>query len=149
MEIQKEFERLHKGLSKINKRLDGFEKRFASKDDLKAFASKDDLKVFATKDDLKAFATKDDLKAFATKYDLIALEGRMDTKFVTKDDLKLAVAEQTTELKQFAEDQTEQLAQIIATTVAEPLDRHLREVSMFEELSMAVWKQISNKQRRA
>jgi hypothetical protein len=66
-------------------------------------------------------------------------------KFATKDDLKA----QTLELKQFAEEQTGQLAQIIATTIAEPLDRHLREVSMFEEVSMAVWKQISNKQKRA
>jgi hypothetical protein len=86
---------------------------------------------------------------FATKDDLGAFEDRMDKKFATKDDLKVALAEQSKELKDFAEEQTEHLARIISTTVAEPLEKHLQEVSMYEEVSMAIWKQISNKKKRA
>ncbi len=63
------------------------------------------------------FATKDDLKAFATKSDLNA---------------------QTQELKEFALEQTESLARIIATTVAEPLEKHLKDISLDGDLSMRV-----------
>lgn len=45
----------------------------------------------------------------------------------TKDDLKSELAGQSKELKQFAEDQTEFLAAIVARTVANPLEEHIRE----------------------
>ena len=48
-------------IKKIEK---AFEKKFATKDDLKRFATKNDLKRFATKDDLKNYATRDDLINF-------------------------------------------------------------------------------------
>jgi nitrogen regulatory protein PII-like uncharacterized protein len=108
--------------------IDGKLTNFAIKDDFKNFATKDDLKNFATKDDLKNFATKDDFKNFATK-----------------DDLKA----QTKELKDYADQQTEHLASIIATTVANPLQRHLEEVSVAEEVSMAIWKKIEAKSRKS
>lgn len=56
---------------------------------------------------LKGLATKDDIKNMATKDDL---------------------ASQTRELKEFAEDQTDVLARIIATTIAEPMERHFQSV---------------------
>ena len=54
---------------------------------------------------LESLATKEDLQKFATKEDLQA---------------------QTAELKAFAVEQTEELARIIATTVAVPLETHLQ-----------------------
>lgn len=81
-------------------------------------------KNFATKDDLKNFATKEDLKNFATK-----------------DDLK----SQTQELKDYSDQQTEKLALIIATSVAEPLDKHLQEFSVAEEATMMFWKKMNDK----
>jgi len=87
-------------------------------------------------------------KKFAELSNVFATKADLD-RFATKEDLNQALADQSIELKQFAEEQTEHLARIITTTVAEPLEKHLKEVSMFEEVSMAVWKQISNKQKRA
>ncbi len=49
---------------------------FATKDDLVAMEKRFDRK-FATKDDLKRFATKDDLKRFATKDDLMSIKSDM------------------------------------------------------------------------
>jgi prefoldin subunit 5 len=59
-------------------------------------------------------ATKDSLINLATKDSLLGL--------ATKDDL----AKQTAELKKFAEEQTEQLARIIAVSVVEPMDEGFR-----------------------
>jgi|GEM_PF-5360987 len=72
------------------------------------------LKNVATKKDLKNFATKDDLGGFATKKDL--------ENFATKDDLKAALSDQTAELKRYSDEQTESLARIIATSIAEPME---------------------------
>ena len=119
MEMQKEFQKLHK-------RLDRFEERFATKDDLKAQTKELEAK-FATKEDLKAqtkeleekFATKDDLKAFATK-----------------DDLKAAVVE----LKEYTDDQTELLALMVNKNIVEPLEDHFRETAF-----MKAWRTRSRK----
>jgi len=54
---------------------------FATKNDLKAMEQRFDRK-FATKDDLKRFATKDDLKAFASKNDLMSMEIRLKKEIV-------------------------------------------------------------------
>ncbi len=51
-----------------------------------------------TKNDAKHFLTKDDAKHFATKNDLLMLEDRLEEKFVTKDDLKLALEEQSKDI---------------------------------------------------
>ncbi len=140
MEIKQEFKKLHSELVKLNKRLGSTvtkedAKRFATKDDLKNFSTKDDLKQFATKDDLKNFSTKDDLKQFATKDDLKNFATKDDLKnFATKDDLKA----QTEELKEFAEEQTDKLAQVIAETIDKPLTKHLKDVSLDGDLSMRV-----------
>ncbi len=56
---------------------------------------------------LKNVATKDDLRNLTTKGDL---------------------ASQSRELKDFALEQTESLARIIATTVAEPMEKGFREI---------------------
>ena len=96
---------------KLHSELVKLNKRLGStvtKEDAKRFATKDDLKQFATKDDLKNFATKDDLKA------------------------------QTEELKEFAEEQTDKLAQVIAETIDKPLTKHLKDVSLDGDLSMRV-----------
>lgn len=140
MEIQKEFQKLHK-------RFDELDQKFATKDDLKKFAIKDDLKKFATKDDLKKFATKDDLKKFAIKDDLTSMEQRLNTKFATKDDLtsmeqrlntKFATKDdlkaQTQELKEFAELQTANLAAMVKTSIADPLQKHLENSRIHEGL---------------
>jgi hypothetical protein len=50
-----------------------FEKRFATKDDLKGFATKDDLKRFATKEDLDNLWDKA-CEKFATRQDLMKLQ---------------------------------------------------------------------------
>jgi len=42
----------------------------------------------------------------------------------TKDDLKI----QTKELKEFAKEQTDELARIISTSVAEPMEDHFRKL---------------------
>lgn len=60
---------------------------------------------------LDAVATKEDLK-----------------DFVTKQDLGGALQAQTTELKSYTDQQTETLARIIATTIAEPMEKHFAEV---------------------
>ena len=59
----------------------------------------------------------------------VILDHKLDQKLDEKLDQKLAnfatkadMEAQTKELKQFAEEQTESLARIIATTVAEPLE---------------------------
>lgn len=88
------------------------------------------VKNLATKDDLKSFATKDDLAGFATKDDL--------TNLATKDNLKTSLAEQTRELKQFAVEQTEELARIIASAVAEPVQKHLDEPVNHENIKAKV-----------
>ncbi|MBL8031163.1 MAG: hypothetical protein JNK33_02470 [Candidatus Doudnabacteria bacterium] len=79
---------------------------------------------------VKNLATKDDLKSFATKDDL--------TNLVTKDNLKASLAEQTKELKQFAVEQTEELARIIAGTVAEPMQNHFGEPVNHEDIKAKV-----------
>jgi hypothetical protein len=77
-------------------------KDLVTKEDLKDFAIKDDLKHVATKDDLKRFATKDNLKVLATKDDMNVLETRLGKKI---------------------DDQTDELARIIATTIAVPMQQ--------------------------
>ena len=122
-EIKKEFEKLNKRFDGTDKRLDGMDKRFdgvAMKEDLKGFATKEDLKGFATKEDLKGFATKEDLKGFATKEDLKQAVAPLATK--------LELTAQTKELKVFAREQTEELARIIANTVAAPMQNHFEEL---------------------
>lgn len=57
------------------------------------------------------------LKNLATKQDVEAIIIEKTKNFVTKDDL----TKQTKELRAFAEDQTEALARIVATTVANPM----------------------------
>jgi hypothetical protein len=61
---------------------------------------------------LAKFATKEDIK-----------------NFVTKDDLDASLAAQTVELKAYADEQTDFLARIIATSIAEPLERVQRKLS--------------------
>ena len=84
------------------------------------------LANFATKEyldgKLSNFATKDDLKGFVTKDDLKAMESRIDAKFDS----------QTKELKAYADEQTEHLAQMIANTVALPLQDLLDERQIAE-----------------
>ncbi|MCL5667203.1 MAG: hypothetical protein M1383_05550 [Patescibacteria group bacterium] len=75
------------------------------------------LAKLATKDNLTNLATKDELRNLATKDELRNL--------ATKDDLK----QQTKELKEFAEEQTEALARIISNTVAEPMERHFSQAN--------------------
>lgn len=79
---------------------------------------------------VKNLATKDDLKNFATKDDLANL--------ATKDSLKASLTEQTTELKQFAVEQTEELARIIARAVAEPMQKHLDQTVNHESIKAKV-----------
>jgi hypothetical protein len=67
------------------------------------------LSGLATKDDLKGFATKDDLKSFATKDDIIAAVAPLATK-------------------QDVSDSVDTLARIIATTIAEPMQKHFDEL---------------------
>jgi hypothetical protein len=50
----------------------------------------------------------------------------------TKDNLKNALAEQTKELKAYADEQTENLARIIATSIAEPTNKVERRVQKLE-----------------
>lgn len=52
----------------------------------------------------------------------------------TKDDLK----EQTVELKRFAVEQTEELARIIASAVAEPMQKHFDEPAVHEDIEAKV-----------
>lgn len=66
---------------------------------------------------VKNLVTKDDLK-----------------EFTTKDDLR----EQTAELKRFAIEQTEELARIIASAVAEPMQKHLDEPAVHENIETKV-----------
>ena len=72
---------------------------------------------------------------------------RFEEIFVTKDYLNNALSEQNQELKAFAEEQTDHLARIIATTVAEPLDQHLRDVTLYEEVTMNVWKKLAKQKK--
>ncbi len=81
------------------------------------------------------------LDRFEGKFD------EMEAKFATKDDLKIALDEQSKDLKSFAEEQTEHLARIIATTVAEPLDQHLRDATLYEEVTMNVWKKLAKQKK--
>ncbi|HMQ01787.1 MAG TPA: hypothetical protein PKD79_01810 [Candidatus Doudnabacteria bacterium] len=74
-----------------------------------------------------------------TRFDkrLDGFDKRLDSferKFATKDDLTA----QTKELKEFAEDQTEFLAQTIAKTVANPLQKHLDNSSVHQGLVVRV-----------
>ena len=87
--------------------LDSIVQNLATKQDLEALPEKLKAQGFATKDDLVNFATKDDLVNFATK-----------------DDLKA----QTAELKAFAVEQTEELARIIAGSLAVPVEEIKKEV---------------------
>ncbi len=96
--------------------LDSIVQNLATKQDLEALPEKLKAQGFATKDDLVNFATKDDLVNFATKDDLV--------NFATKDDLKA----QTAELKAFAVEQTEELARIIAGSLAVPVEEIKKEV---------------------
>ncbi|MDR3642927.1 MAG: hypothetical protein P4L74_04850 [Candidatus Doudnabacteria bacterium] len=73
----------------------------------------------ATKVDLKNFATKNDLKDFVTKFDL---------------------QNQTKELKQFAEEQTDALARIISKTVAIPMEVQFRKLNGRIDLQQRVEK---------
>jgi ATP-dependent Lon protease len=109
------FDRKFKGLeSRLEQKLeDKLGKKFDEK-----------LKNFATKDDLIALEDRLD-KKFASKDDLSALEKRMQTTFATKDDLTA----QTAELKTFSEEQTGELVRIIATSIAEPLERVQRKLN--------------------
>lgn len=47
---------------------------------------------------------------------------------LTKEYFDEQLKAQTKELKQFAEDQTDALARLIATTVAEPMERHFEKI---------------------
>jgi 16S rRNA C967 or C1407 C5-methylase (RsmB/RsmF family) len=47
---------------------------------------------------------------------------------LTKEYFDEQLKAQTKELKQFAEEQTDALARIIATTVAEPMERHFEKI---------------------
>jgi formyltetrahydrofolate hydrolase len=83
------------------------------------------LDRFVTKDhfdqQIQRFVTKENLETTLDKrFD--DFEEKMDKKFVA----------QTKELKEFAEEQTESLARIIATTVAEPLEEVRGEVVKLE-----------------
>lgn len=57
---------------------------------------------------------------------------------LTKEYFDEQLKAQTRELKQFAEEQTDALARIIATTVAEPMERHFekldRELDVYAEV---------------
>lgn len=61
----------------------------------------------------------------------IELKQYLDEQFkaiVTKDDLAQQLAQQTTTLKTYTDEQTEKLAAIIATTIAEPMERNFSEL---------------------
>jgi hypothetical protein len=69
---------------------------------------------------VRNLVTKDDAKQFATKEDL-----KNELKnVVTKDFLTAELGKQNKELKKYAEDQTEKLAQLIANDIVEPMERH-------------------------
>lgn len=63
----------------------------------------------------------------------------IETNMVTKAELKVAIGSQTDELKEYVEDQIEGLAQIIAKTVAEPLDRHIQATEVDTDMGVRVW----------
>ncbi len=46
----------------------------------------------------------------------------------TKEDIKAAFESQTKDLKSYADQQTETLARIIASTVADPMERHFTDL---------------------
>ncbi len=71
----------------------------AIKNVTKGLATKDDVKNLATKEELKNLATKDDVKNLATKEEL--------KKLATKEDVREGV---------------EELARIIAETIANPME---------------------------
>ncbi len=60
------------------------------------------------------------------------LDKKFDEKlanFATKDDLKNTIDKQTVELKTYADEQTDHLARIIETSIAQPLERVSRKLS--------------------
>jgi hypothetical protein len=87
---------------------------------LKNFASKADLKKFATKDDLKKFVTKDDIK-----------------NLITKDDLNDRFEHQTRLLMAYTDQQTENLAAMVAAgfeDIKERLDVRERVTKLEKEV---------------
>ncbi len=96
---------------------------------LKELPTKADLKNFATKSDLKKFATKDDLKKLATKDDLKNL--------VTKDELNDRFEHQTRLLMAYSDQQTENLAVMVAAgfeDIKERLDVRERVTKLEKEV---------------
>jgi hypothetical protein len=87
------------------------------------------LKNLATKADLKKFATKDDLKKFATKDDL--------KQFPTKDELNDHFEHQTRLLMAYTDQQTENLAAMVAAgfeDIKERLDVRERVTKLEKEV---------------
>ncbi len=93
----------------------------------KNVATKDDLKdVVRTKDldkRLMNFATKDDIKGLVTKEDL---DKRL-ANFATKDDLARGLVNVAT--KDDLNDAINELVTFIDETIAQPLERHIAELS--------------------
>ncbi len=94
---------LQNEFSKIHQRFDELDQKFITKKDAQAFATKEDLKHFATKSDVEKFATKEDLD------------------------------NQTRELKDYADEQTEHLVAVISATIATPLQKHFDEHHLYSK----------------
>ncbi len=62
----------------------------------------------------------------------------IETNMVTKAEIKVVLGSHTEEIKEYIEYQIEGLAQIIATTVAEPLDRHIQATEVDSEMGVRV-----------
>lgn len=124
-EIKIEFQKLHKEFARFDKRLDDFERKFASKDDLKALEGRMD-------------------KKFVTKDDLVALESRIDQKFMTKDDLEKCLSGLEVRLKDYTDQQTETLAAMIQRSIVEPLESHLEENARETDF-MKAWRAFRDK----
>ena len=66
-----------------------------------------------------------------------AFDNKLAT-FATKDDLTQQLAEQTATLKAYADEQTEKLAAIIATTIAEPMEQGFAELKDYKTVQEKV-----------
>lgn len=66
-----------------------------------------------------------------------ALDKQLET-VVTKNDLQQQLDGQTATLKDYADEQTEKLAAIIATTIAEPMEKHFSDLKDYKTVQEKV-----------
>jgi len=110
-----------------------FDKKFATKDDLKRFATKKDLKkelsAYATKDDLKKLATKDDLKAYATREDL----KKELSAYATKNDLLRLKGDLLGEMSKLRHGIIEDLEVFFHEQMMPIFEQHERQITRIEK----------------